>query len=239
MTETQVMYALIREMESMATRCPADVSTVTVKCVSNQLQVSTSHVGDSSEWRYAVVEVTNSDTAKYMRNIVAAWNGNVITTMLPWMNGMEPQAGDTIRVYGGPLKEVVVYKGEPSSLLEDVKDGKRFFVTIDSPAQDYAFKAMGGRAIPDLANTTKGYSFEMTLETPYTTGIPSEEEAIRADIDLPTLKDQTIAVLIKFMLQEKHRIMPDGDISTGFVTWERGGSQVLKVCVVEFDLLVV
>jgi hypothetical protein len=191
-------------------------------------------------WQNGVVEVVQSNTAKRMRMVVVSAEGNEIVLTRSFSNRKSPQTGDIVKLSGGPLAEAVIYFGQPDTLTADIEDNKKFFVTVSPEEGDINVRGFGGRdrQTEGLVNAETTYGFEVTAESLLETGeIGDREEAYKASVDFPTLREQVITILYRMRFQEVSRIYAPSGIGWVNVTWERAGGALLKASVIQFDVM--
>jgi hypothetical protein len=190
----------------------------------------------ANSWEAGLVEFVDGDCAGLVFVIAQSNIDNIIVTS-PFFN-RKPAAGDSVRVYGGPLGEARVFNEDPESIKVAVEAGYRYFITASVLAGGVAWKGLGGRSHKGVEATQRIYGVEVTVETKHLTGLPTEADMYAQFIALPLLKEQMVFLIQSFRVDAQNRISGEGNIewTKGFI--QRPGHATMRGYVINYDVVV-
>ena len=240
MTDIQYARLIMDKIEAVALALPTDDSAIlTVQQATGSLIIVTDTIEDAwQSTQFGVVEVLTGD-ATSMRMVTVSIMGQQIKLATNNMPSVNIVPGDTIKLTSGPIKTADVYFGTPYSLASAKKDGKKFFITVDAISGELGFgKTLPGKHV-NLQAMNINYQFELTCETPHTTGDPTPDQAYSAYVDLPTLLQQNSIILADMFSTSSYGALLNSSMAWAYVTWERSGIGTLRAAVLQFDISVV
>lgn len=237
MSDLELLDGLIEHLK-LGQDIPADVTGAVANYNGgSQLQLAVNPGGAADAWAGAILEFTSGD-AQGKKAVIAGSNGAVLTLMSPLNKMRTPDPGDTVRLYGGPLKLARIYKFEPSSIKKDMDAGKKYFIMVMSLSGDSEAMALRGGRNEKKLPTRDLIGFEIIACVPDITGTATSASALQAIEDLPLFKEQLIFMINWFWAQEENRVTAAGPISWGYLSVDIVGADrvMLKACTINFDL---
>lgn len=232
MNDTQ----LVRELANLLDITFPTAETHTISVVSGtSIQFTDNIIATTNAWCWGIIEFT-SGSAKNIRSIIIANQGNVVTLSSVLSKNLRPAPGDTVRIYGGPLDDARIYEYEPETTIDATEDGKRFIVTVSAVDGEISAKGLSGRSTKGIEVKHSDVRFSVTAEAPNYISDFATEDALKQSIyDLPTLKEQVALICFYFRMQENNRMSGVGNIEYTQVGIQRSGqSDFNRAYVIEF-----
>jgi len=233
MTDIQTLELLMDEFDITP---PADSASIAINTVSgNKLTLATSPGGTKNQWVGSVIEIT-SGASKDLRAIVTANDGTLITFGTPFAGNTYPLVGDTVKLYGGPLGKARLYTFEPWGFKRDVEAGILYFVTGNIIGGKIGYRGFSGGDDTGAAARENQFDVQVTAETPDVVGLPTEADAYRIAVELPTLKEQIVFFMHKFRFDEKKRITSSPKLNFVYGFIQRIGGRQTRCAILDMTL---
>lgn len=242
MTDFEYMTSL----HSLLTEKQANLPTVVTTTLAStpqgrsQLQLATAPA-NPDDYVGGLLEITSGDASgKYFTiyrivGDVVELNGFIERSRLP-------DAGDSVRLSGGPLSEAVVYIGPPVTIEQQVNSGKKFFVFIDVPSSSTGFSALVGKRPTSKAKKEVTYSTQILVATPDNTGVSNDPDSVRDSYyQLHRLKDQVMYLCEMFRHDTKNQLRSSSDMTCEFEKIDFPGfmkNGLFRAVIIEFDATV-
>lgn len=215
---------------------PAEITTTVTGVNGSQVTVA-ANLGGTATWVGGIIQFVGGQVDGFTAAIANNTDHEVITAGCKFVYGYAPQVGDTVKISGGYLPNARIYIDDPDSIRADIDSGKRFFITLNSIEGDVSFRTLAGQTVSGEGRLDDFYGFEFTVETPYVTGTPSIDDVKRIQQELPTLRDQILALVFNFVLNPENRVQLIDKVAWGRVLIRRPGSEKQsRGYVIEFDL---
>ncbi len=237
MNDINALNTLIDQLR-IPTLCPADFTTTidAISTNSRTIMLSANPGGSSNQWVGGVIEIMSGNAVRE-RQIIVASNGVAIVVASAFGPTRLPEAGDTVKLSGGPLKEARIYYNEPLSVKKDVADGIKYWVNCSIFEGTAEIRALGGsmRRGMDLS-LNRTFDFTVMCETKATTGDVTAADVWRKNIELPTLKEQVLLLCAAYRLGEVNKISGKGPLTYSYVGLERPGEKPMDAYIIQFSI---
>lgn len=233
MTEIQLLDEFT---QTLAPTYPNETTATLAGVLGMELHFTAPIEVTANSWEAAVVEFTSGD-CQGLSFVIAESAGQVVILTSPFYR-RKPQAGDTVRIYGGPLAELRIFHDDPETLKEAVESGVKFYATAAVVAGSTGWKGLGGRSHKGVEATYRIFGIEVTLETKLTTGLPTEADMYREYVALPILKEQVNFLIQAFRVDAQNRLSGEGNIEWNRGFLQRPGNAAMRVYVINFDVAV-
>lgn len=189
----------------------------------------------ANSWEGALIEFLTG-ACQGLSYVIGESNIQSVILTSPFFN-RKPAAGDSVRIYGGPLSEVTIYNEDPETIKLAIEGGATFIMTASVLAGATVWKGLGGRSHKGIEATSRVFGIEVSVETKNITGVPTEDDMYRQFVALPLLKEQLLFLIQSFRVDAQNRLSGEGNIEWTKGYMQRAGGPVMRSYVINFDVV--
>ena len=231
MTDLILIDALVN---FMGITTPDDTTATLTRSATKLMTVDQSW--DKDTWQGGVIELVDGNAAN-LKQVILASAADQFTLMSRFYRNRRPNAGDTVKISGGPLSKAIIYNGEPESIQSEWDRGTQFFVFVDSAEGLASLEGMGARSNHGARAYRESVGFEIAVLTPSITGsTPTAEDALRVYHHLPLLRSQVVSRIYAYANDAESGLKGPGQIAWGKVFLQKPGAETaLKGFLIECD----
>lgn len=233
MNEIVLTYELAKELQSIGTSNIPTVEGTVVKVEGNVMYLAASPSPTPDTFFGGLVEVLTGDGAGLRSAIVQSAGPQII--LASRFGSYTPEAGDTVRLSGGPLASAKVFMFEPDTVRGITED---YIVTVNTLSCKLSLRSLG-KSIKAWFSHSRLLDFEVVLEAPVLTGDGLDISTVRnALFNLKALKEQVEVMIINFRMNERLNLREGDSIESAYLMIQRTGSDVAKhAAVLDFSVI--